>query len=212
MRLQRMIFWKRSGASAEPMAPTQERRDPPTSTGTSPEVSRESARVIPLPHATRPNESGTPAPSPEAPQLSTPKPGGLLCVHEFSEFFSQNYFGFGRYSGSRFKSEEALTAELASLVARFQNIAATLIERRRVRQDQLRSEGLALGSLSPSMAQRLRLADEQMQREIDVLLEQIDLAEKRRGWVLDALNRYRLGFDRGLREALEYELLIGHEQ
>jgi hypothetical protein len=33
------------------------------------------------------------------------------------------------------------------------------------------------------------------------------LAEQRKGWVLDALNRYRLGFDRGVRDALEYELL-----
>ena len=37
--------------------------------------------------------------------------------------------------------------------------------------------------------------------------ERIELAAQRKGWVLDALNRYRLGFDRGVREALDFELL-----
>ena len=35
----------------------------------------------------------------------------------------------------------------------------------------------------------------------------VALAEQRKGWVLDALNRYQLGFDRGVREALDFELL-----
>ena len=37
--------------------------------------------------------------------------------------------------------------------------------------------------------------------------EQTALAEQRKGWVLDVLNRYQLGFDRGVREALDFELL-----
>ena len=57
------------------------------------------------------------------------------------------------------------------------------------------------------MAETLRLACEQAQREIAVLKEQHALAEQRKGWVLDALNRYQLGFDRGVREALDFELL-----
>jgi hypothetical protein len=64
-----------------------------------------------------------------------------------------------------------------------------------------------VGALSPSMAAQLGLAIEQTRRELNVLTEQLAFAEQRRGWVLDALNRYRLGFDRGVREALDYELL-----
>jgi hypothetical protein len=57
------------------------------------------------------------------------------------------------------------------------------------------------------MAAQLALACQQTERELVSLQEQLTLAEHRKGWVLDALNRYRHGFDRGVRDALDYELL-----
>jgi hypothetical protein len=40
-----------------------------------------------------------------------------------------------------------------------------------------------------------------------VLKEQLKLSIERKGWILAALNEFRIGFDRGLRDAVDAELL-----
>jgi hypothetical protein len=42
---------------------------------------------------------------------------------------------------------------------------------------------------------------------MNVLREQIALADSGKGWVLEALNRYQIGFGKGVREAIDFELL-----
>ena len=44
---------------------------------------------------------------------------------------------------------------------------------------------------------------------MNTLRDQQALAAGGQGWVLEALNRYQIGFGKGLREALEFQLL-GH--
>jgi hypothetical protein len=39
------------------------------------------------------------------------------------------------------------------------------------------------------------------------LQTQIDLAEQGKGWVLAALNEYQIGYSKGLREAIDAEVL-----
>ncbi len=132
---------------------------------------------------------------------------GLMNAPELEAFFSTNQFGFGRYQGSHYRTQEALDRGLLALVTNFQNIISDLVERRQARMDKLQRSRQDVATLSPALAETLRLACEQTQREIAVLTEQRTKAEQRKGWVLDALNRYQLGFDRGVREALEFELL-----
>ena len=126
---------------------------------------------------------------------------------ELEAFFKMNQFGFGRHHGTRYRSLEALDRGLDAVIAEFQHILAGLAERRQAKIDRLQLAGQEVATLSVSMAGQLNLALEQTRRELDALREQMALAEQRKGWVLDALNRYRLGFDRGVRDALEYELL-----
>jgi hypothetical protein len=63
--------------------------------------------------------------------------------------------------------------------------------------------------LSPSTSGQLKLACEHTEREIAVLQHQIEKASEGKGWVLEALNRYQIGFHKGMREAVEFELLAG---
>lgn len=51
------------------------------------------------------------------------------------------------------------------------------------------------------------MTSKQLEAEMALLGEQVQLAAERKGWVLDAVNRYRLGFDRGMHKALEFKLL-----
>jgi hypothetical protein len=132
---------------------------------------------------------------------------GLLNAPEFEAFFNANQFGYGRHQGTRYRSAEALDRGLEAVIARFQHVLADLAERRKAKIDRLRLARQEVAGLSPAMAGQLDLALEQTSRELSTLHEQAALAEQRKGWVLDALNRYRLGFDRGMRDVIEYELL-----
>ena len=132
---------------------------------------------------------------------------GLMNALELEAFFRANQFGFGRHHGSHYRTHEAMDRGLLAVVTSFQNIASDLAERRQARVDKLQQSRHEVATLSPTMADTLRIACEQAQREISVLNEQRTLAEQRKGWVLDALNRYQLGFDRGVRDALDFELL-----
>ena len=84
-----------------------------------------------------------------------------------------------------------------------------LVERRQTKHDRLKREVLKVEGLAGSIAAELNLACEHLEREMTTLRQQSDLAEQRKGWILDAINRYQSGFDRGVREALEFELLGG---
>jgi len=184
--------------AAQPAAPAPEEEPRPTAT------------VIPLPSAAPSKGAGLDAPTADEWDLPPPKPNrakGLMNAPELDAFLGQNHFGFGRHHGSRFRTREALEMGLAAVVSTFQNKANDLLERKQARLDKLNLARLEVSSLSHAMAERLALAGEQIQREMDLLREQISLAERRKGWVLDALNTYQLGFDRGVREALDFELL-----
>jgi hypothetical protein len=132
---------------------------------------------------------------------------GLMDSAELAAFFSAPQFNYGRHHGSHYRTLEALESGLEAVVSEFQNIVAEMAERRQAKLNKLSIARLQVGRLSDSMVSQLELAGRQVEREIDVLREQSELAGQRKGWVLDALNRYRLGFDRGVREAIEFDLL-----
>jgi hypothetical protein len=212
MNLKRVMFWKQSEAAETPA--------PSANSGTSQYIASPPAashagsdpwtdgKVIPF-HGARaaaPMEAPIADEFAQAPaQLARVK--GLMNAPELETFFKTNQFGFGRYHGSHYRTHEALDRGLLAVVTSFQNIVSDLAERRQARVNKLQQSRQEVATLSPTMAETLRIACDQVQREISVLYEQHALAEQRKGWVLDALNRYQLGFDRGVRDALDFELL-----
>ena len=53
----------------------------------------------------------------------------------------------------------------------------------------------------------LFLHNDLINQDINLLSSQIDLAENSRGWVLQALNSYQIGFSKGVREAVDFDLI-----
>ena len=216
MNLRKVMFWKRPVATAfaqlaDAMTAAKPKAEPPPQSirFVADEVDQHSAKVIPMPRPEPAAELGEAPLSDEFVQVP-PQPQrvkGLMNSPELEAFFRTNQFGFGRHHGSHYRTQEALELGLLAVMTSFQNIVADLAERRQARVDKLQQSRQEVATLSPTMAETLRLACEQAQREIAVLKEQYALAEQRKGWVLDALNRYQLGFDRGVREALDFELL-----
>ena len=214
MNLKKMLFWnaRDTGAAAPAAEPISS-----TSAGQASQPHGSTAKVIPMPTAVMSVDGEVPwePEAPSVPRMNTFPPTtetpvrvkGLMNAPELEGFFGQPYFGFGRYNGSHYHSHEALEMEVQAIVSKFQNVLLGLVDRRQARLDMLEQKRQEVASLSPSLDDRLRLAIEQMQREMTALLEQVALAEQRKGWVLQALNSYRLGFDRGVREALNFQML-----
>lgn len=132
-----------------------------------------------------------------------------MNASELTTFFEENFFGLGRHNGAHYRTQESLDLGRQSLISRFQNRLADLVERKQAKINKLRSEMIAIEGVSPSMSAQLRLACEHLQREISQLQDQIDSAGAGKGWVLEALNRYQIGFAKGLREVIDFELLVG---
>jgi len=154
----------------------------------------------------------TPIPDDTLPFQQVPPPirfKGLLNAPELEAFFQENFFGYGRHTGSKFRTQEILDQGKQSITSQFQNKLTELIERKQEKLNKLQSEIIAIEGVSNSMSAQLRLACDHLQRDIRLLREQVEAAATGKGWILEPLQRYHIGFTKGLREALEFELIAG---
>jgi hypothetical protein len=205
MNLRKMLFWSTSPAAAAD--------DPVTTPALAPaQVADALSNVIQLPPR---NPLDLPAGLEPADTQAVysksgsnaSQPAGLMDTFELKAFFAENFFGLGRHNGSTYCTQEALAQGKQGMVSRFQNTVATLIEQRQAKIDRLRNMQLQTEGVCATTAAQLDLAQSRLARDISVLREQIALAENGKGWVLEALNRYQIGFGKGLREAIDFELL-----
>ena len=209
MSLTKMLFWKSRETQSSP-AETPDLTVASDSRSRAKDGHASSSNVIPLstgfsgPEAMAGptlDDAVTKQPS------AAPRFTGLMNAPELTAFFGENYLGYGRYAGSRYRSRSAQDAGLQELIAKFQNTLVDLTERRQAKHDKIQREILNVEGLSESIGAQLRLACAHLEREMSVLRQQVELAEQRKGWVLEAINRYQVGFDRGVREAVDFELL-----
>ena len=141
------------------------------------------------------------------PSTNSSLPTGLMDTPELKAFFTENFFGLGRHNGSLLRTQEALEQGKQGMVSRFQNTVAALVEQRQAKIDRLRNIQLQTEGVCATTTAQLELARTRLERDMTVLRDQIDQADKGKGWVLEALNRYQIGFGKGLREAVDFELL-----
>lgn len=134
---------------------------------------------------------------------------GLMNAAEISEFFSENYFALGRHNGANFRTLDALDLGKKSLISKFQNTLTGLLENKQAKINQLKNYEVEIAGISDAITQQLKLSCKNVERQIEILTEQIESANVQKGWVLEALNRYQLGFMKGLNDVIEFELLAG---
>lgn len=154
------------------------------------------------------------ADNPDDSQLTPPtvakalQPRGLLDAPELKAFFANNHFGLGRHNGSNFRTQDALELGKQGLISKFQNTLAELEAQKQAKVDRLQDKLLETAGFCDITTGRLRQACGTLEREMSALREQFDSAAQGKGWILEALNRYQIGFGKGLREAVEFELLV----
>lgn len=136
-----------------------------------------------------------------------PIPRGPMAAKELTEFFSKNFINCGRYAGATQKTQEAREQGLSAVISQFQNVIELVIDEKRSKLDSLLNQSAQTEGVSDIVSTQLHLAQEKLDRDILVLKEQFKLSIERKGWILAALNEFRIGFDRGLRDAVDAELL-----
>ena len=132
---------------------------------------------------------------------------GLMGELELINFFRENYFGRGVHNGAHFKTQESLQLGRELLISEFQNVLNNLLWRKQERINKLQNELIRVEGISAPMSNQLKLACEHLEREAAELQRQIDIAREGKGWVLESLNCYQSGYFKGLREAIDFELL-----
>ena len=132
---------------------------------------------------------------------------GPMSSIPVNQFFSQNFVNQGRYTGSLQKSRESLEQGLEGVIAQFQNTISIVMDEIQAKIDNLRKVEVQSNGVSGTYSGQLKVVCTRLERDLLTLNEQFVLSEQRKGWVLAALNEYRIGFDRGLREAIDAELL-----
>jgi len=211
MKLLKMLKQAWYGSPTETGTPEPQKELPASQSGV-PDTSAPAVptlnNVIALPLPNR--DSLSPLPGTDMPLQQAPTSlrfKGLLNTPELEFFFQENFFGYGRHAGSKFRTQEVLEQGKQSITSQFQNKLTELIEQKQEKMNKLRSELIAIEGVSSAMSAQLRLACDQLQRDINLLLEQIDAATAGKGWIREPLQRYHIGFTKGLREAIDFELL-----
>lgn len=140
-----------------------------------------------------------------APKVNTS--AGLMAAPELQAFFARNFFGLGRHNGSHYKTQDAQTQGKAALVSQFQNAVAKVTSQKQAKVDGLRNMELQIEGVCNTATNQLRLACTRIERDMATLQTQMDLAGEGKGWVLAALNEYQIGYSKGLREAIDAEVI-----
>lgn len=210
MNLRKMIFWNmlatpNTGGEA-PVAGVA-----PVASAKAAELPQDAvSNVIQLPPRSPIDEpAGLAAPlaTLTQPADTAPQPRGLLDAPEVKAFFANNHFGLGRHNGANYKTQEALALGSQSLVSKFQNALAGLVEQKQAKADRLRNTQLQTEGLCNTTTAQLNLSCTRLERDMAVLRDQMAQATAGKGWVLSALNEYQIGFNKGLREAIDFELI-----
>lgn len=134
---------------------------------------------------------------------------GLLSAPEMVTFFKHNFYGLGQHNGRKLLSKLDFQVAREALISDFQNHISSLIQQKQNKLNRLKSEIIATAGYSETTTLRLHAACEHTSLDISELKEQLEKASDGKGWVLDALNRYQIGFNQGMRETLEFRYLIG---
>ena len=201
MKLNKLRFWEKSELIETP--PSQQRQPTATSTPVGDSVSN----VVQLPVATPLSQpAGLDQPTLTDAQVAAPQQVGLMDSPELRSFlFDQKYFGLGKHNGAYASTQASLELGKRNIISEFQNILNGQVERKKVKYQSLQLKYLETVGIDDITSSMLGFAKQRVQSDIEVLKEQIALAEDQRGWVLRALNLYQTGFGQGVRAAIQFE-------
>lgn len=132
----------------------------------------------------------------------------ILSSHGVVTFLNESHYGIGRHNGSNYKSREGLDLGKKLLVSRFQNILVNLVDERKIKRMALMDQMTVSDNLSELMTRRFRQACDYLNNEIEIIQSQIKLTDNNSGWIAECLNKYELGYLRGVNDAIDFESLI----
>jgi len=117
---------------------------------------------------------------------------------ELDNFFDDNYYyRKGFYDGVNHRSLDSFNMGQEELVSKFTNELKKMIQEKMRFVDESEVDNVDIKNVNKSISEKLYLTCLSVKREISLLEQQIDLAEKAKGWVAEAANKYKRGFTNG---------------
>lgn len=214
--LRNFKFWNRGNdlqaadtSLPDPIAPATVEGFPPDAVAVPPAQAAEPTNVIQMPSRTPLDNPAGLAGNQDAavPRSTTSQPKGLLDAPQIQAFFANNHFGLGQHNGCHFKTQDALHFGKQQLISKFQNALAELTAQCQAKVDRLQNMQLQTEGVCQTTSAQLKLACNKLERDMTALREQSALADEGKGWVLKSLNEYQAGFSKGVRVAVDFELL-----
>ncbi len=144
-------------------------------------------------------------PATGSPQATQPR--ALMEEPELQAFFADNHFGLGKHNGAHYKNQDALQLGCQNLVSKFQNTLELLIAQKQAKVDGFHDMALQTQGVCTTVTSQLNLACQRHERDMAILHSQSALSADGKGWALSALNDYQIGFRKGLREAIDMQLM-----
>lgn len=192
MNLKKLFSWNSSPKSSA---------DGETPTG------YETSNVIPIGSGNPLSEPAGLIDLPEEGNIFKSQTMGIFELPEIQRFLGLNHFGHGRHCGALYKSLKNLEDGRQEKIAIFQNILTGIYESKRKKIQKLEIQGVEIKGACDIAEAMLLEVKRCMTSDLDLLRTQIELAKDGQGWVLAALIAYQNGFIKGLREALEFDLI-----
>lgn len=137
-------------------------------------------------------------------QASTLRSQVIFDLPEIRDFLSSDHFRTGRQHGALLGEAAAHIHGREGLIAEFQVRLQRVIERKQAKEDRLEQMGLQARGLHAGVAEEVAAARAHLQRDMERLREQIQLADRGEGWIATALAQYELGFLQGVRARLDF--------
>ena len=136
-------------------------------------------------------------------------PVGLLDEPRIAEFFAREYFKCGFHAGCRYISSDAMERGRQEHIARFQVAMTRVAEEKRSQIANFDRLQIGVEAQSTVVGRQIQIARSHLERQLEELERQASLAASGDGWVRQALHEYEAGFFKGMRTAVDYQLLAG---
>lgn len=133
---------------------------------------------------------------------------GAKSNSSIKDMLSRNYESKGINDGYEFGTQEIHDIQISKIKSEFRLNIDQMIEEKRSALVQLKTRKVEIGVLSETLSKQLDIIVEETQNSLNELLKEKQYSEETKGWVMDIVNAYSLGFKRGLHSKEEERLLM----
>lgn len=131
----------------------------------------------------------------------------LLEREELVNFLNNQHFAMGVHNGAAYRTREALEIGKRKIINEFQNILNELLQGSQIRRERIEMYLIQTRGVCQTTTDMLIFAIASVQKDLELIQEQISKSQDGQGWVGKVLDQYEIGFNKGVNEAIDFDNL-----